>query len=99
MFILIIKCELSLPWAHSLKAKRQVLRSLIDKLRRHYNISVTEVADHDVWQKASLGLAYISAQESQSWEMADKLQNFIDEQSEADANFTKVIVSSLSDLV
>jgi uncharacterized protein YlxP (DUF503 family) len=48
--------ELHLPGSQSLKAKRQVLLSLKDRLREKFNVSVAEVAEHDRWQKAVLGI-------------------------------------------
>ena len=46
--------------AHSLKDKRQVVRSLKDKLRAHFNISVAELEAADVWQRATIGVVSIS---------------------------------------
>jgi uncharacterized protein YlxP (DUF503 family) len=55
-----VRLELELPYASSLKDKRQVLRSLKDRLRRK-NVSVVEVDPQDVWQRATVELA-IAAQ-------------------------------------
>lgn len=52
--------ELFIPDGHSLKAKRQVLVSLKDRLRRKFNLSVAEVGDQDLWQRAVLGMACVS---------------------------------------
>ena len=51
-----VRLELELPFASSLKEKRQILRSLKDRLRRK-NISVVESDNHDVWQRATMELA------------------------------------------
>jgi uncharacterized protein YlxP (DUF503 family) len=51
--------ELHLPTAQSLKAKRQVLRRLKDRLRSRYNVAVAELGEHaGLWQRA--GLAVVS---------------------------------------
>ena len=51
--------ELHLPAAHSLKAKRQVLRRLKDRLRSRYNVAISELGEHaELWQRA--GLAVVS---------------------------------------
>lgn len=52
--------ELFIPDGHSLKAKRQILLSLKDRLRSKFNLSVAEVGDHDLWQKAVLGIACVA---------------------------------------
>jgi uncharacterized protein len=52
--------ELSIPHAQSLKDRRQVVRSLKDKLRHDFNISVAELDDANLWNRATLGLVAIS---------------------------------------
>ena len=52
--------ELEIPHAHSLKDRRQVVRSMKDKLRHGFNLSVTELDDGVVWNRATLGIVAIS---------------------------------------
>lgn len=52
--------EVHIEGAHSLKDKRQVLRSMKDKLRVSFNISVAELDRTDLWQRATLGVVSIS---------------------------------------
>jgi uncharacterized protein YlxP (DUF503 family) len=47
--------------AQSLKDKRQVLRSLKDRLRAHYNVSVAELAHQDTWQRSVVGVVTIAS--------------------------------------
>ena len=51
-----VRLELELPFATSLKDKRQTLRSLKDRLRRK-NVSVVETDRQDRWQRATVGIA------------------------------------------
>lgn len=51
-----VRLELELPFATSLKDKRQVLRSLKDRLRRK-NVSVVEADNQDFWQRATVEFA------------------------------------------
>ena len=60
MPIAFLTLELRLEAAHSLKDKRQVLRSLKDRLRAGYNVSVSELDSNDLWQRATLGVVSIS---------------------------------------
>ena len=52
--------EVSIPHAQSLKDRRQVVRSLKDKLRHGFNISVAELDDAALWNRATLGIVAIS---------------------------------------
>ncbi len=52
--------ELRIEHAHSLKDRRQVVRSLKEKLSHGFNISIAEMDDTPTWQSATLGIAAIS---------------------------------------
>ena len=52
--------EIRIEGAHSLKDKRQVMRSLKDKLRAHFNVAVAELDATGLWQRATLGVVSIS---------------------------------------
>jgi uncharacterized protein len=58
--IAFLTLELRIEAAHSLKDKRQVLRSLKDKLRAGFNVSVAELDAADLWQRATVGVVSIS---------------------------------------
>ena len=60
MTIGICRLVLYLPECGSLKHKRQVLKSLSTRVRNKFNVSVSELEDNDLWQKAQLGVAIIS---------------------------------------
>jgi len=52
--------EVRIEGAHSLKDKRQVVRSLKDRLRAKFNLAVAELEDTDLWQRATLGAVSVS---------------------------------------
>jgi uncharacterized protein len=58
--IAFLTLELRIEAAHSLKDKRQVLRSLKDRLRASFNVSVAELDATDLWQRATVGVVSIS---------------------------------------
>ncbi|MGA3094758.1 MAG: DUF503 domain-containing protein [Dehalococcoidales bacterium] len=60
MNIGILKIHLRLPENLSLKGKRQVLKSIIAQVRNHFNVSVAEVADNDLWQLATISVCVVS---------------------------------------
>jgi Uncharacterized protein conserved in bacteria len=55
-----MRVELMIHGAHSLKEKRRPLKSLIEKTRNKYNVSVAEVDNHDLHQRATLGIAIVA---------------------------------------
>ncbi len=59
MRVAICVLELYIPGATSLKAKRQVTKSLIQRLRNKFNVSIAEIGEQDLWQRAELGLAVV----------------------------------------
>jgi len=58
--IAFLTLELRMEAAHSLKDKRQVVRSLKDRLRAHFNVSVAEMDATGLWQRATIGVVSIS---------------------------------------
>jgi hypothetical protein len=61
MAIATLTIELSIPLSRSLKDRRQVVRSMKDRLRQGFNISVSELDEAITWQSATLGVAAISS--------------------------------------
>jgi uncharacterized protein YlxP (DUF503 family) len=60
MAVIALRLELVIEQAHSLKDRRQVVRSLKDKLRHGFNISVAELDEAITWQSATIGVAAVS---------------------------------------
>lgn len=60
----LLTLEIHLPDAQSLKDKRQVLRSLKDRLRQHHNVAVAELEHHDLWQRSVVGVVALSNHEN-----------------------------------
>ena len=59
MFLGIVRVELFIPHSNSLKARRSVVTSLKERLKK-LNASVAEVGETELWQRATLGLAFVS---------------------------------------
>ncbi len=60
MFIGLLTLEIFIHDAHSLKDKRTVVNSLLDRLRSRFNISAAQIDDHDLWQRATLAVVVVS---------------------------------------
>ncbi len=56
----LLTLEIYIPEAHSLKDKRQVLRSLKDRLRGKFNVAVAELEGQDSWQRSVVGVVSLS---------------------------------------
>ena len=72
----LLTLELHIPDAQSLKDKRQVLRSLKDRLRREFNVAVAELDHQDVWQRSVVGVVTLSNEEKH---VQESLQKVLDE--------------------
>ena len=68
-----VRLELELPYASSLKEKRQTLRSIKDRLRRK-NVSVVESDHHDLWQRATLELALAAVSRGAAVEKREEIR-------------------------
>ena len=64
MFIGVCTIEMHIPESGSLKTKRRSLKSLKDRIRSKFNVSVAEIEHNDLWQKASLAVAAVSNDKS-----------------------------------
>lgn len=56
----VVSLELHIPAARSLKDKRRVVRSLVERLHRRHRVSVAETDLHDLHQRAEISLAVVS---------------------------------------
>jgi len=70
--------ELHLPDVDSLKGKRHVLKGLKERVRARFEVAVAEVDHQDVWQRATLALAYVSSDVRHANEVVSKAMDFIE---------------------
>jgi uncharacterized protein YlxP (DUF503 family) len=82
--------ELRIAHAHSLKDRRQVVRSLKDQLRQGFNISVAELDEAVTWQSATIGIVAISASR-------DYLRGQIEEVERAASRMVRELGAELTD--
>jgi uncharacterized protein YlxP (DUF503 family) len=60
----LLTLELHIPYAHSLKDKRMVLRKFKDRIRSKFNVSVAEMEHQDLWQRSVIGVVAISSDQT-----------------------------------
>jgi uncharacterized protein YlxP (DUF503 family) len=77
MFIGVCTIEIHIPDSGSLKTKRHSLRSLKDRIRNKFNVSVAEVDDNDLWQKVTLAVAAVSNDKSHLNQTMDHVLNLV----------------------
>ncbi|MDZ7779382.1 MAG: DUF503 domain-containing protein [Gemmatimonadota bacterium] len=71
--------ELSLPGCSSLKQKRSVLRSLRDRLRSRFNVSVAETGLQDVWDRGLLTIALVATDGRMAESVLDRADRLVEE--------------------
>lgn len=75
---------LYMPWVHSLKEKRMVVKSLSAKLRNKFNISVSEVLEQDTHQTAVFGIACVAGDTKQADSILDNVLAFAESSTEGE---------------
>lgn len=77
MTVGVCRIRLRLAENHSLKGKRQVVKSIISQVSNRFNVSVAEVEDQDLWQIATIAVACVSNDASVVNEVMSRVVNFI----------------------
>lgn len=75
--------ELHLPAARSLKAKRRVVKGLIDRVHKRFRVSIAETDHHDLHQRSEISIAAIARSPSDGDRLMNAIRNLIDELPEA----------------
>lgn len=71
---------LHIPAARSLKEKRQVVKSVLARVRNEFNVSIAEVDAQDLWQRAVLGVACVSSSQQYAHSQLEAVVRFIEQQ-------------------
>ena len=88
MTTLSVKLTFYIPHANSLKDKRQVCRSLIDKVRHRFNASVAEVGEQDIYRTLAIGVAVVSGDAAHARRSLDEIIRYMEER--AGAELTRI---------
>lgn len=75
--------NLSANWVHSLKEKRMIVKSIIDKVKHKFNVSIAEVENQDIHQSITLGIACVSNDTSHADSMIQNVINYIEDNTDA----------------
>lgn len=77
MIVGVLTVELFLPSNGSLKDKRQVVKSLKQRVKNKFNVSIAEVGEQDLWQKSVLGVACVGTDTAFVNQVLDSVMNVI----------------------
>lgn len=82
MIIGVCRVVIHIPGSASLKDKRRQVKSLKDRIRNTFNVSVAEIEDKDLWQRAVLGIACVSEDKNRAAEIISGALSLIKNSSE-----------------
>lgn len=82
--VLIMSINLRADWVHSLKEKRMIIKSITQKLKNKFNISVNEILDQDVHQSIVIGISSICSSNAQVDSVIENIINFIESNTDAE---------------
>ncbi len=70
--------QIRIPGNRSLKGKRKIVKSIINRLKNKFNISISEVGSQDMWQRCEIGISTVSNSGAKVESLLDKVLNFIE---------------------
>ena len=73
MVVGLLRLDIRLPEAQSLKERRWILKSLITRVRNRFNVSVAEVDPEDVWQRATVAVAHVGSDQPHTNKLLDQI--------------------------
>ena len=79
MIIGVCEITLHLPQSHSLKEKRQIVKSVIARIRNQFEVAIAEVDENDRWQIAKLGVSCVSNSSQHANDILERVRNYIEE--------------------
>lgn len=78
MVVLVGEVQLHLPESRSLKDKRQVVKSLKERIRNRFNVSIAEVDYMDLWQRCAIAIAVVSTTRAHADEVLANVVDFVE---------------------
>jgi uncharacterized protein YlxP (DUF503 family) len=78
------RLEFFIPAAGSLKSKRGVVKSLKERIRNRFNVSVAEVDHHDLWQRSAIAVAVVATDKRHANSVLSSVVRFAEGESRAE---------------
>ena len=83
MKVFIMKIKLRASWVHSLKEKRMVVKSIVEKAKHKFNISIAEVDRQDIHKSIVIGFACVTNEVRHADEIIENVLNYIERSTDA----------------
>ncbi len=80
MVLGVLELDIRLFSPNSLKDKRSIIKRLISRVRSIFNVSVSEIGHQDLWQRALLGVAFITTERSFAQRVLSKIMRFVEKE-------------------
>ena len=84
MVVGICRLDLRISENNSLKGKRRILKRIIERVKNKFNVSIAEVANHDLWQSSQIGFCMVGNDKRFINSALDKIMDFIEEMNTAE---------------
>lgn len=82
MIVGVLRVELSLPGSNSLKDKRRLLKSLLDRLHQNFNVSAAEIDHQDNWRQAEVAVSCVSSESAHANSVLSKVLTVVERETE-----------------
>lgn len=84
MIVSTLRLKLYAPTCHSLKEKRMIVKSLLQRTRNKFNVSIAEIEEQDYHQTIVIGIACVSSSRVQANTVLDEVMRFVEGNTEAE---------------
>lgn len=84
MKIAVMSFRLYVPWVHSLKEKRMIVKRMIARLQNKFHVSAAEIEEQDTHQIIVIGVAAIVPHNAMADSLMDEISQFVEESTEAE---------------
>jgi uncharacterized protein len=77
VYVAALRFELHITETRSLKAKRAVVKPIVEGLRKRYPVSVSEVDHQDTWQRSAIGVAVVASSHRHACDILEEVERFV----------------------
>lgn len=94
MKVLVMRVKLRAVWVHSLKEKRMIVKSVTQKLKNKFNVSVAEIEDQDIHQSIVIGIVSICGSNAICDSTIEKMLEFIENNTDAEMIDSEIVIEN-----
>jgi uncharacterized protein YlxP (DUF503 family) len=76
--------DIHLPYSRSLKEKRKTIKSMVERMRSRFNVSIIEADYHDLWQRCQLAFAVVGGDQSEVTFIVDAMEDTVNSYDEVE---------------